>query len=181
MRWIETDKGDPAARELADRHYTRQSIGAPMFTRPGYNQVLIAEQCNGRRALFVWWRPKWESGIKGTERFDRLRCVECTIFRNETRFRSSTLISEAIACLLTWDKIKNADLNDGIITAVNSAKTAGGRSLSSPAGICFIAAGFEPFKHSVSKRADIWLRYTAPLPLAVVPEISSRLFIRGGG
>lgn len=67
MRWIETDKGDPAARELADRHYTRQSVGAPMFTRPGYNQVLLAEQANGRRALFVWWRPKWESGIRGTD------------------------------------------------------------------------------------------------------------------
>lgn len=180
MRWIETDKGDPAARELADRHYTRQSIGARMFTRPGYNQVLIAEQANGRRAVFVWWRPKWESGIKGTERFDRLRCIECTIFRNETRFRSSDLILEAISCLLTWDRANDTDWKDGIITAVNSIKTSGGRSISSPPGMCFRAAGFRPFGHAPSKRADIWLRYNNPLPPAIAPDISARLFLRGG-
>lgn len=178
VRWIETDKGDPAARELADRHYTRQSVGAPMFTRPGYNQVLVAEQANGRRAVFVWWRPKWESGIKGTERFDRLRCIECTIFRNETRFRSSELIVEAIACLLTWEHAKDTNWNDGIITAVNSGKTASGRSLLSPPGMCFRSAGFEPFGHPPSKRADIWLRYELSLPPAIVPDISSRLFFR---
>lgn len=72
-RWIETDKGDPRCRELADRHYTRVHVGHPMWTRPGWNQVLFAEQKNGRRAVFVWWRPKWEDGRPGTARMAPIR------------------------------------------------------------------------------------------------------------
>ena len=59
MRWIETDKGDPAGRALADRHYTRIKVGHPMWTRPGWSQVLTYAQRSGRAAVFVWWRPKW--------------------------------------------------------------------------------------------------------------------------
>jgi hypothetical protein len=178
-RWIETDKGDPFGRELADRHYTRVSVGHPMWTRPGWNQVLLAEQRNGRRAVFVWWRPKWEAGLPGTARKDGLHCIECTIFRNETRFRSSELIREAVACLLSWEHALDVALPDGIITAVNSVKTRAGRSASSPPGVCFRLAGFTPFEHAgKSRRADLWLRYTDPLPAPLQPTRSERLAAR---
>ena len=124
MRWIETDKGDPRCRALADRHYTRQTPGHPMWCRPGWNQVLYARQRNGRDAVFCWWRPKWESGLLGTERKDKLRAIECSIFRNKTRFRSSTLIIDAISCLLTWQHANDVEWPDGIITGVLRARAA---------------------------------------------------------
>jgi hypothetical protein len=176
MRWIETDKGDPRCRELADRHYTRKKHGDPRWTRPGYSQVLFAEQRSGRRAVFVWWRPKWEDGRPGTQRFDGLRCIENTIFRNETRFRSSDLIDDAIACLLSWKRAKDVEWPDGIITGVNSEKTAGGRADDHDPGWCFIKAGFEPFDHpGKRKAADVWLRYAGAMPALATPARSERL------
>lgn len=161
LRWIETDKGDPAGRELADLHYTRGKPGHPMYTRPGWNHVLIAEQRNGRRAVFVWWRPKWESGVAGTRRKDGLRCIECSLFRNQTRFRSSDLIGDAIACLMSWEHANDVEWPDGLITGVGSSQTAGGRHPDHEPGWCFREAGFEPFEHAKG-RTDVWLRYSGP-------------------
>lgn len=179
MLWVETDKGDPRCRQLADRHYTRQTVGHPMWTRPGWNMVLYTEQQNGRSALFCWFRPKWESGIIGTSRKDGLLAIECSMFRNETRFRSSILITQAIAALLTWEHAKDVEWPDGIITGVNSALTSQGRNPLSPPGECFIRAGFEPFKHpGKGTKADIWLRFSGSLPPPVVPCKSARLLAR---
>lgn len=128
MRWFEIDKGDPRGRVLADRHYTRIRVGHPMWTRPGWNFSLYAEQQNGRAAVFNWWRPKWESGLLGTARKDKLKAIECTIFRNETRFRSSDLIREAVSAVLTWKHALDVEWSDGLISGVSSVKTAGGRA-----------------------------------------------------
>jgi hypothetical protein len=179
VHWIETDKGDPRCRELADRHYTRQTIGHPLWTRPGWNFVLFYRQQNGRSAVFCWWRPKWESGLIGTERKDGLRCIECSIFRNETRVRSSDLIREAIQCLYTWEHAYDVSWPDGIITGVNSEKTKQGRSIDSLPGECFRRAGFEPFKHpGKNLRADVWLRYTGLELEHFSPQLSERLKAR---
>lgn len=186
MRWVETDKGDQRCREIADRHYTRVSVGHPMWTRPGWNQVLYTQQkSRPRAAVFAWWRPKWESGLEGTERKDGLRCIECTIFRNETRYRSSELITEALACVLTWEHALDVDWPDGIITGVSSEKTAGGRHPEHEAGYCFREAGFEPFDHpGKGTRADVWLRYVGPglghpgCSRAISPAKSARLLER---
>lgn len=47
MRWLEVHKGDTRCRLLADGHYSRQTPGAPMFTRPGYSQVLYLDGPRG--------------------------------------------------------------------------------------------------------------------------------------
>lgn len=162
LRWVQTTKADQRPRYLADRHYTRQTPGHPMWTRPGYNQILYFEQKNGRAAAFCWWRPKWESGIVGTERKDRLRAIECSLFRNETRFRSSDLIVDAVETLHTWEHFLDVLLPDGVITGVSSSKTAEHRHVSSEPGHCFLKAGWVPFYHpGKNKKADVWLR--APL------------------
>jgi hypothetical protein len=150
-RWQVTTKVDVRPRLLADRHYTRQRPGHPMWTRPGYNQILYLEQKNGRAAVFCWFRPKWESGIVGTERKDGLRAIECAIFRNQTRFRSSGLIEDAVEHALdtTWP--------DGLITGVNAEKTSGGRHPDHEPGWCFREAGWIEFPHAKG-RADVWLR-----------------------
>lgn len=158
MRWVETTKADQRPRLLADRHYTRQNPGHPMWTRPGWNQILYLEQANGRAAVFCWWRPKWEAGIPGTQRKDGLRAIECAIFRNETRFRSSDLIHDAVEMLRRWEHANDVDWPDGLITWISSAKTVGGRSALSLPGHCFRMAGWFPMEKKVG-RADVWLKH----------------------
>lgn len=165
--WRLTHKGNQRCRLLADRHYTRQHVGHPLWTRPGYNLVLYYRQANGREAVFCWWRPKWESGI---ERMDKLRCIECTIFRNQTRVRSSVLIREAVAALLTWRRAADVAWPDGLVTEVNAAATSGGRNRESLAGHCYRMAGFADFEHpGAGKAADVWLRFDDPLPAPLHP------------
>jgi hypothetical protein len=160
VRWQVTDKRNVRCRMLADRHYTRQAPGHPMWTRPGWNQILYLRQLNGREAAFCWWRPKWESGLPGTERKDGLRCIECTLFRNETRFRSSDLIREAVMMVMGWEHALDVEWPDGLISGVQSRATAAGRSAVHSAGHCFARAGWEYFDHpGKRRRADVWLRY----------------------
>ena len=112
-----------------------------MWTRPGWNQILYLEQRSGRAAAFCWWRPKWESGIVGTERKDGLRCIECALFRNETRFRSSDLIKAAVQMVLKWEHANDVEWPDGLITGISSSATAGGRRAGHLPGHCFREAG----------------------------------------
>ncbi len=156
MNWIPTHKGDIDCRLLADRHYSRQTPGHPMFCRPGYNFVLKTLDA---KAVWVWFRPKWESGIKGTMRKDGLYAIENTLFRNEGPIQSSQLIHEACVWLWAWDHAKDVPWPDGAITSINSKATAARRSVHAEPGHCFRQAGWQPFDHSISKRADIWLRW----------------------
>lgn len=82
--WIVTDKGDVSCRLLADRHYSRQSIGDKQFCRPGKNLVLRTPTAD---AVWVTWK-----GIRD----DGLDALECTIFRNESQHISSDMIKYAI-------------------------------------------------------------------------------------
>lgn len=156
VHWRLTHKGDTDCRCLADKHYSRQHPGHPMFTRPGYNMVLRAEGPQGL-ATWVWFRPKWESGIKGTLRKDGLFAIEYTLFRNESGLLSSQLIIEAEQCLLTWDKL-TVDWPDGAITGIKADATTRCRSRRAMPGQCYLHAGWKVFKHNKSERADVWLQ-----------------------
>jgi hypothetical protein len=121
--WMVTHKGDRSCRLLADRHYSRQTIGHPMFTRPGRNLVL---RTAGGDAVWVTWY-----GIRD----DGLDAYECTIFRNESKYRSSDLIRWAVeATEAEW----GASPKDGMITYVAADKVR-----STNAGYCFKAAGWK--------------------------------------
>lgn len=161
--WFRTSKGDVRARALADEHYTRQTPGHPMWTRPGFNLVLLAT-FEGGRALWCWWRPKWESGVVGTERGDRLRALECTMFRRVGQTPlASELIVGAVEALASAEAIRDLRLHDagsvpdGLITGIGSEATASRRGKRSRPGECFRRAGWEPFEHKAG-RADVWLR-----------------------
>lgn len=144
---------------LADRHYSRQKPGDPRFTRPGFNMVLRASGPLGL-AVWVWFRPKWESGIVGTERKDKLRAIECTLFRNESGLLSSELIIDACRMLEFWDRANDVEWPDGAITGINSIATKKRRSKHVEPGWCYRQAGWEVFEHNTSPRADLWLRFT---------------------
>ena len=160
--WMRIDKGDTRARMLADGHYTRQSVGAPMWTRPGFNFCLFAETepwwgC-GSKAVWCWWRPAWEQGI---ERGDGLRALECTIFRLIGRaWTASDLITAAVSALDSIQATQELAISDPpslpLITGVDTAKTAKRRGKHNLAGHCFREAGWSEFPHR-SGRADVWL------------------------
>lgn len=121
--WIRVKKSDISCRLLADRHYSRQTVGDKQFCRPGKNLVLRTALGD---AAWVTWQ-----GIRD----DGLQAWECTIFRNESEYLSSELIREAIEITVEyWGKPPR----DGIITTVNPNKI---KSVNP--GCCFKKAGFK--------------------------------------
>jgi hypothetical protein len=157
--WQRVPKGDVRCRRLADRHYTRQTIGHPQWTRPGFTFVLYASDACGE-AVWCWWRPKWEAGV---ERADKLRCIECTIFRRERlTVIASDLVRAAVAALETEQAARDlkldaaGEIRDGLITGIATEATARGRSRRSHPGECYRRAGWTEIAHAKG-RADVWL------------------------
>lgn len=130
--WIRTHNCDEAGRNLADRHYSRQTIGAARFTRPGKNLVLRTAEGD---AIWATWYGKF--------RRDGLDACECTIFRNESSYLSSYLIAYAsLASFLhiTGENRKDSKnkLKDGIITYVDDKQVG-----SINPGFSFKSVGFK--------------------------------------
>lgn len=128
MRWRLSYRADDAARQLADRHYNRQHVGAPQFVPPGRCVVLLTE-C--KRAVWVtsWplaqyvkhaWAGAWINSL----------------FRNEGAGLSSELILEALAATRSiWPEPPPL----GMVTFVDAKKTKPKRD----PGYCYRKAGFE--------------------------------------
>jgi hypothetical protein len=126
MRWWLSNRADPKARALADRHYSRQSVGAVGFVPPGRCLVLVTSPAD---AFWVtsypfaeYVRHKWAGAWV------------CSAFRNEGSHLSSELIREAVACTLwRWSPPPL-----GMITFVDCGKV---RHKRDP-GRCYLRAGF---------------------------------------
>lgn len=95
VRWFRVNDGDPRAFGLRQRHYTARKRPAITTARdrkiagPGESLVLLTPQSD---AVFVWGAERHrEDGQVG---------INCRVFRNESRWRSSDLIREA--CALAW-------------------------------------------------------------------------------
>ncbi|MBO4228062.1 hypothetical protein [Bradyrhizobium neotropicale] len=127
--WRQVTKFDPAACALADRHYSRRKVGSPQFMPPGQTFVLMTP---GNDAVFGWWRPHPRSGITP---MNGLVGWTCTIFRNESRFRSSDLILAAEEFLV---RTKVGVGPAGFITYVWDK-----RVTSANPGYCFKIAGWK--------------------------------------
>lgn len=171
--WRVTTKGDQEARAFFDGHYSRQTPGSPHWLRPGFNYVLRHDDAAGRiDALWCWWRPKWESGLAGTERKDGLRVLECTVFRRTGGPIASDLVRAAEGAL-RWPEARVALHLDeagpitGLVTGVSSSRTAGRRSKRALAGECFRRAGWTDLDKAPGSRADVWLERPWPGPLFV--------------
>lgn len=126
--WLITDKGDQDARRLADGHYSRQTIGAPQFTRNGQNLVFITSDL---KACWVTFRPTPGKAV----RQDGLDAWECALFRNTGPLLSSWLILEAVQLSVSlWGVLPK----DGLITYVKPAAV---KSVNP--GCCFKKAGWK--------------------------------------
>lgn len=122
--WRPSDRYDPAAVALADRHYNRQKPGTPQFIAPGTHLALIAAD---KTALWVtrWpkysqhaWRGAWEN----------------TLFRKEGSGLASEMIRHAVAhTRAKWPRVPAL----GMVTFVNASKVR-----STNPGYCYLMAGF---------------------------------------
>lgn len=127
--WWPVRDGDARARSLYSRHYSSagRNSRAAKIIGPGEYMLLLTLQAD---AVFAWRVERF--------RLDNQTGVNCAIFRNESRIRSSDLIREA--CALAWSRWPGSRL----FTFVNAAQVA-----SRNPGYCFLMAGWH--KCGVSK------------------------------
>lgn len=120
---VKTTHFDDECRQLADRHYSRRTVGARQFLYAGRKLVL---RDTAGDVLFGWIWP-----------FDHLRMdgqtgYNCAIFRNESRRLSSEIILEAEDhAVAKWG-------SNRVYTYVDPGKIA-----SNNPGWCFQKAGWE--------------------------------------
>lgn len=158
--WFLSDRADPAARFLADRHYNRQKVGSKQFVPPGPCLVLLTEHAD------AFWVTSYPFAEYVKHRW--AGAWVCSAFRNERgsgtalipdlvgRPPSSELVTSAIAATAarwtlppavpSWivlrrlpDRtlIERADI--AMVTFIDRAEV---RRKRDP-GRCFLKAGFE--------------------------------------
>jgi hypothetical protein len=122
--WHAHKDGIKEGLALYERHYSayqyKDGRERKLFCGPGEKMILITKN---KDALFVWRKFIDKSGQKG---------VNCAVFRNEGRIRSSILIMEAMA--IAWRRWPG----ERLYTYVNSRKIR-----SSNPGYCFLVAGWK--------------------------------------
>jgi hypothetical protein len=148
--WLEIWDGHPIARQIADRHYTRQKPGATLFVRPGEKMVLITPD---QKALFSWSRQRF--------RDDEQEGVECALFRNEGSQLSSELIREA--CRWAWQRWHG----ERLFTYVRDAAIR-----STNPGFCFQMAGWRKCGRNKFGKLTIleFLDYSDERPIDIGPK-----------
>ena len=122
IKWYQVHESNKIARAFADRHYSRKTVGHPLFVGPGEERMILLSYND--TALFVWRKSRY--------RHDGQEGIECSIFRNEGDELSSNLIREA--CILAWERWPKTRL----FTYVNKV-----RIRSTNPGYCFIKAGWK--------------------------------------
>jgi hypothetical protein len=127
VRWCRSHRADPRGVPLADRHYTRQTVGSPQFMPPGRALVLLTADAD------AIWGTGWP--FAEYVKHEWAGAWVCTIFRNESPYLSSELIREAVAATRCyWGD--PPDL--GMVTFVDAGKV---RRKRDP-GRCYLRAGF---------------------------------------
>lgn len=139
--WRVVTKFDRTACALADRHYSRRTVGSPQFMPPGQTIVLLTPAGD---AVFGWWRPDPRIGIKAMNGLDGWTC---TIFRNEGPLLSSDLILDAEQAIVDCGYDCGPD---GLITYVWDARIA-----SQNPGYCFKRAGWKVAGRSADNRKTL--------------------------
>lgn len=125
MIWRLSHRADWEARQLADRHYSRQKPGTPGFVPPGRCLVLVTDG--------AYWVTSWPFAEYVKHRW--AGAWICSAFRKEGPGLASDMIREAVAATRAYF---GEPPPLGMVTFVDAAKV---RHKRDP-GRCFVRAGF---------------------------------------
>ena len=89
MRWHLSNRADPVARVLADRHYNRQSVGSKQFVPPGRCLVLLSDCAK------AFWVTSWPFAEYVKHKW--AGAWVCSAFRSEEAGGSIELVKQALA------------------------------------------------------------------------------------
>lgn len=139
--WSRIDVEDPRGAELADRHYSRQTVGARGYMPPGLRFALWYDDAHGpsqwgRSGCALWGvvynldptgRPRWRN----------------TIFRNESAWCTSWLILRATeATYPVWISRYKVLPSIPLTTEIDVDATSSRRSKRNEPGHCYLVAGW---------------------------------------
>ena len=137
--WWLTRDGDPNAKELFDRHYSRihyrDGRQPKLFVGPGYKMVLVRPASihgsvgSEYDAMFVW---------RDFHSMDHQEGLNCAVFCNESPVRASSLIREAEELAIMSELMPGR-----FYTYVHP-----GKIQSCNPGYCFKRAGWTPCGHT---------------------------------
>jgi hypothetical protein len=147
---IKTTPFDPEMAALADRHYSRRTLGNRQFMYSG--RKLVLRDVAGE-VLFGWM---WADDDK---RMDSQSGYNCAIFRNESKRRSSDIILEAEChAFAFWGANR-------VFTYVDPRKVA-----SRNPGYCFKMAGWQ-LERITNSGKHLLVKFPAPsLPPAFLAK-----------
>lgn len=146
---IVTTHFDQECRLLADRHYSRRTVGAKQFLYSG--KKIVLRDAAGE-VLFAWIFPD------ASMRMDGQTGYNCAIFRNESKRQSSDIILEAEQIAFErWGPNR-------LYTYVDPSKIK-----STNPGYCFKQAGWKFVKVSQSGK-HLLVKDMLPKGLAPNPE-----------
>ncbi len=126
MHWLLSDRADPLALPIADRHYNRQKPGTPQYVPPG--RCICLRSLDGG----ALWVTSWP--FAEFVKHDWPGLWVNTLFRRESGPLASDLIRDAVAATRAfWDPPEG-----GIVTFVDASKIKKKRD----PGRCYRKAGF---------------------------------------
>ena len=127
MNWYLSDRADPRALPLADRHYNRQKPGTPQFVPPGRCLVLLTATAG------AVWVTSWP--FAEYVKHEWAGAWINSLFRRESGPIASELIRDAVAATRAFFGTPPAL---GMVTFVDASKTKRKRD----PGRCYVKAGF---------------------------------------
>jgi hypothetical protein len=89
MRWCDSNRFDPVAAGIADRHYNRRAVGTNQFVPPGRCVVLVEEMAR------AFWVTSWPLPQYTKHRW--AGAWVCSAFRSEEAGGSIELVRQALA------------------------------------------------------------------------------------
>lgn len=144
--WRASDRAEPAALRLADRHYNRQKVGTPQYVPPGRCLCFLTHNAD------ALWVTSWP--FAEYVRHEWPGAWVNSLFRNEGPTLSSELIAAAVAATrATWEPPAL-----GIVSFVDAAKT---RRKRDP-GRCYRRAGW---KHVGFTKGGLWAFQQLPFEM----------------
>jgi hypothetical protein len=146
--WSRIDIEDPRGRDLADRHYSRQTPGAKGYAPPGLRFALWYDDGHGwqsksRPSGAAIWTVVYNLDPVGDARWRN------TLYRNESAWLTSYLCMRATeSTFLVWLARYRVLPPVSLTTEIDIDATADRRSKRNPPGHCYLEAGWL-FSHHV--------------------------------